>query len=263
MSWIQQHRIFRLIVVLLVPTLAAAMMVVPDEDEKEISVQDLPDSVQKALKDFDVDEVEVTSFGYEIEVAEDDVEVELRLDKDGRLLGLEIEEDNGEDSDDGEDNEEDEDEENAKAVELSAIPAAARDAINKFAAGNAVESVEQEEKDGHTLFEALWKMEGVEHEATVTTQGVLVELEEVTTADALPADVRKQSNRHFRNAKDMKFERKLIAAYEIEGIVNGKARERLVTPTGAEIEFEHDDEHNGEHHDDDDDDDDDEDEDDE
>ena len=238
MSWFQQHRVFSFLVFLLVPGLAVAMMAVPDEDEKEISVKDLPDAIQKALEGVDVDEVESTSSGYEIDIEEDDIEIALRLDKDGRLLDIEIQEEDKGDDDSDEDDGEEGDENNAKTVELSAIPAAAREAINQFVAGNSVASVEQEEKDGHTLFEALWKVKNVEHEATVTALGVLVELEEVTTADAIPEDVRKQSDKHFKDAKDMKFERKLIAAYEIEGIVNGKARERLVTSTGAEIEFE-------------------------
>jgi len=241
MHWLQQHRAFSLLVVLSVPGLAAAMMALPEEAEQEISVQELPDAIQKTLKGVVIDEVEVSLSGYEVEIEQAGIEIELRLDKDGRLLGVEIEDEDGDDSDNDEDEQEnDEDEENTKTVELASIPAPAREAIRKFAAGNAIELVEQEEKDGHALFEALWKVDGVEHEATVTAKGVLVELEEVTTADAIPDEVRKQSDKHFKDGKDMKFERKLIAAYEIEGIVNGKALERLVTSTGVEIEFEHD-----------------------
>ncbi len=139
MSWVHRHRVFSLIVVLVTPVLAAARMAPPDEDEKKISVKNLPDSLLKTLKGWDVDEVE----------------------------------------------------------------------------------------------------------ATVLAQEVLAELEEATTADAIPADLRMQSDRHFSDAKDMKFQRKLIAAYEIEGLVNGKARKGLVTSTGAEIEFEHDNRNEG------------------
>lgn len=239
MKWLQQHRALSLIVVLSVPGLAAAMLALPEEVEQEISVQELPDAIQKGLKGVVIDEVEVSSSGYEIEIEQAGIEVELRLDKGGRLLGIEIEDDSNNDADDQQG---DDDEETAKTVDLSLIPSPARAAISKFAAGNAIELVEQDEKDGHTLFEAMWRIDGVEHEATVTAGGVLVELEEVTTADAIPEEVRKQSDRYFKDGRDMKFERKLIAAYEIEGIVNGKAREHLVTTTGAEIEFEHDDE---------------------
>lgn len=72
----------------------------------------------------------------------------------------------------------------------------------------------------------------------MTATGVLFEQEEATTSEALPGDVGKQSMRNFKGATEMKFERKLIAAYEIAGVINGKESELLATSTGAEIDFE-------------------------
>lgn len=252
MSWISRHRLFSLVLILSIPGLAAAMMSLPEEGEKEIFVEELPNSIQRALADVDVEEVEHSSV-YEVEIEEDGVEIELKLDASGRLLGIKIdggdedeEEDEGNDENEDEDGEDDDenqdaaDEEDSEVVELSSVPDAARAAIKKFAAGNAIELVEKEEKDGHVLFEALWKVDGKEHEATVTSRGVLVELEEATTKGGLPEVVRNITDSKFSGISDLKIERKLIAAYEIEAMIDGKEHKMLVTSTGAEIEFEHD-----------------------
>ena len=60
---------------------------------------------------------------------------------------------------------------------------------------------------------------------------MVVELEETTTVEVLPEAVRKQADRFFKGNIEPKLERKLIAAYEIEGTVNGKDDELLIAPT--------------------------------
>jgi len=110
MSWFTKQRLFSLILVLSIPALAAAMISLPEDDRTETSLDQLPKSIQKALAGLDIDEIEVTSV-YEIDVEEDGVEVELRVDRQGRLLGIEIERQDDDDEDDEDDEDEDEDEE--------------------------------------------------------------------------------------------------------------------------------------------------------
>lgn len=249
MNWLSRHRLFSVVLILSIPGLAAAVMNLPEEGEKKITVDELPKSIQRALADVDVEEVEHSSV-YEIEIEENGVEIELKLDASGRLLGIEVEGDEGDEGDDENAEDEDEgdekrgaaDEEDSQVVQLNSVPEAARAAIKKFAAGNPIELVEKEEKHGHVLFAALWQVDGKEHEATVTSKGVLVELEEATTTDALPDVVRSKSDSKFSGISDLKIERKLIAAYEIEAVIDGKEHKLLVTSTGAEIEFEYDEE---------------------
>jgi len=81
--------------------------------EKAVSVDALPESIRIALEDVDVDEVEqetengVTT--YEISVVEGGVEIELELDADGKLLRIEVENDDDADDDDADDDANEED----------------------------------------------------------------------------------------------------------------------------------------------------------
>jgi hypothetical protein len=111
MTWLSRHRLLSLLIVLAVPGLATAMMALPEEDEKKISISKLPKSIQKALTGVDVDNIELTTV-YEIGIEEDGVEIELRLDGEGRLLGIELElELESEDDKDEKDDDKDDDEE--------------------------------------------------------------------------------------------------------------------------------------------------------
>ena len=76
MTWLSRHRLLSLLIVLAVPGLATAMMALPEEDEKKISISKLPKSIQKALTGVDVDNIELTTV-YEIGIEEDGVEIEF------------------------------------------------------------------------------------------------------------------------------------------------------------------------------------------
>ena len=236
MSRIVRHRLLFVSLLLSVPALAFAVLRTTDDNEKPIPVSDLPNVIQKALAGVTIDEAETNAdmSVFEIDIADDRVEIELRIDASGRLLSLECEHETDDQEDDGEDDAEDDED----TVAIDSLPAAARTALVKYAGRNSITSVEREAKKGNVLFEAAWKEGDKEHEATVTEDGTLVELEESVLRDAVPERVRALSGRQFKDGTDVKFERKLIAAWEIEGTVNGRNRELLVTPTGDLIEFE-------------------------
>ncbi|MEZ6061585.1 MAG: hypothetical protein R3C19_14660 [Planctomycetaceae bacterium] len=248
MYWLLQRRFAVLVLLLAIPGLAAAVMTAPEDDEQEISEGELPGSIRQALRDVDVEDVEVTEI-YEIGIEEDGVEIELRLTADGRLLGIRVEsgdDDNDDDSnrhdddvdDDEEDGDEEDEDEDEQSVSLESIPAAVRSALGKLADGNSIESVEREKHDGRVQFEATWTVDGIEHEAAVTADGILIELQEAVAADTVPEAVRRISGRHFDGRESLEFERKLIAAYEVEN----DEQEILLTPTGRRIEIEGDEE---------------------
>jgi DNA polymerase III sliding clamp (beta) subunit (PCNA family) len=79
----------------------------PDDgdDELEISLKQLPEAIRKALADVEVDEIEVEAKGdrliYEVVIEADDIEIELELTADSRLVGVEIEREEDEEDNEG------------------------------------------------------------------------------------------------------------------------------------------------------------------
>jgi len=198
-----------------------------EENEQEVTIDQVPAAVKatilKAAEGGTIKEIErETKNGttvYEAEVILNGKEVEIKVAADGTLLGKEVE-------DEGDD-EEDEDE-----VPISQIPQAAREALLKYARGAPLKEVEREKESGVELYEAEWKVNGREHEAKVTADGVLVELEEKVPAGAVPAAVRSAATKLFPNGTKVKFQKKTIVLYEVEAKVAGKEREVLISPTG-------------------------------
>ena len=147
-----------------------------------------------------------------------------------------------------------------KTVKLAETPAAVQSSIKK-AAGNAkIDEIEMESDDGVTVYEASWKVNGVEHEVSVDSVGQVLETEHVVTGDAIPAAVKAVAAKHMPKGAKAEFEMKSVVLYSVEAMVGGKEVEILVDPAGRLMELEADDDHeHGEHGDHDDDDDDEED----
>ncbi|MCA9256215.1 MAG: hypothetical protein KDA33_11295 [Phycisphaerales bacterium] len=139
---------------------------------------------------------------------------------------------------------------------LDRLPAAAKATILKEAAGAKITEVEQEKHGGVTVYEAEWKVNGVEHEVCVTADGVVIEREEKIPLASAPAAVKAYVSKHFGENAKVAVEKKTIIVYEVEGKVAGKHVETLVSATGAELKGHDDDGHDDEHDDGDDDDDD-------
>jgi uncharacterized membrane protein YkoI len=175
---------------------------------------------------------------YEAEFIQDGHEVEIRIAPDGTLLGRETE-----DPDDDEDD-----------LKIADVPEPARSALLKLAAGATITGVERERVAQVVVYGAAWTVNDVQHEAEVTADGTLVELEETVPMDTLPPAVQKAVDKHFAGKAGLVVERKMIVVFEIEAKQNGRERELLVLPTGRVIADADDD---GDHDDGDDDDDDD------
>lgn len=225
------------------------------DDEERVTIDQVPAAVRatilKEAKGGTIKEIErETENGktiYEAEIIIDGKEVEIEVAVDGTLLGREIEEADDDDDDDEDDDEDDDDE----ATALDRIPAKAREALLKHAKGAKITEVEREKVHGVVFYEAEWTVDGREHEAKVTADGALVELEEEVDAKDVPVAVRKAAAKAFPKKAKLTFERKMIVIYEVEAKVDGKEREVLILPSG-EIHGDHDhDDHDDDHDDDD------------
>ncbi|MBN1345496.1 MAG: PepSY-like domain-containing protein [Phycisphaerae bacterium] len=202
-----------------------------DADEEKVSLDQVPPAVKatilKEAQGGTIQEIErETKKGktvYEAEVMIGGKEVEIKVAPDGTLIKKEIE---------GEEEEE--------VISLDQVPEAARNALLKHAGGAKIIKVEREKEHGAVVYEAEWEVGGLKHEAEVTADGDLMELEEKVGAEDVPAAVRKAAEKRFPAGSKVEYEKKTITLYEIKAEVNGKKREVLLTPAGKAVIAVHD-----------------------
>ncbi len=217
-------------------TALVAGAVVHPADER-VAWEDLPKAVQDTIlreaNGATVREIEKEMRGgqvvYEAEWLVDGKEVEIAVAPDGTLLA-------GDDDDEGDNDDGDEGDDEEAEVPEDQVPEAARAMLRKQA-GNAgvVLHYSREVERGVVIYEAEWQVGGVEHEAAVTAEGALLEVEQIIPAAAAPLGVRNAISGQFGAAAAVVIEKKMIVLYEIEGKINGRNREILVTPTGRVI----------------------------
>ncbi len=224
-----------------------------DEQEEEVTLDQVPAAVKATiLKESaggKITEIErETKNGktvYEAEFLRNGQEIEIKIAPDGTVLGREVE---------GEEDDEDD-------LTIDQVPEPARAALLELAGGAKIVKAEHEREHGVLVYEAEWVKNGTKHEAAVTADGTLIEIEEIIPVDRAPAAVRAAITKHFGGNAKVVVEKKMIVVYEVEVRIDGKERELLVFPTGR-VHEDSDDDHeddddedddDGDHHDDDDD----------
>jgi uncharacterized membrane protein YkoI len=219
-----------------------------DGQEEEVTLDQVPAAVKTTIlresAGDKITEIErETRNGktvYEAEFLRDGKEIEIHIAPDGTVLGREVEE-----------LEDDEDD-----LTIDQLPEPARAALLKLAGGARIVEVEREREHGAMIYEAAWVKNGTQHEAEVTAEGALLELEETIPAEKAPAAVRAAIAKYFGAHTKVVVEETMIVVYEVEAKINGKDKELLIFPTGrVHEESDDDDEHDGDDDDDDDDDD--------
>lgn len=112
------------------------------------------------------------------------------------------------------------------------VPKAALDALRALAGGAKIEEFEEETSNGVVVYEAEWKTQTGEREATVTANGDLVELEEEVAAGSVPNAVTAAAQLAGGNGVTVEYEKKTYILYEAEFRKDGKSREMYISPTG-------------------------------
>ncbi len=125
-------------------------------------------------------------------------------------------------------------------ISLDQVPGPARAALVKYAGGAMFTKLEREKDDGVMVFEAAWSVNGVEYEASVLSDGTLLQTEETIPAASAPPGVRSAIGQHFPAGAVVVVEKKLIVVYELEAKINGIEKEIQVFPTGKVVD-DHDD----------------------
>lgn len=125
-------------------------------------------------------------------------------------------------------------------VGMDQVPEAARAALQQAAGEAPLLKVSREHSHGVTVYEGKWSRDGEIHEAEVTADGALIELEEATTLERVPAAVRAAILKHFGGDATVAVEKKTLVRYEAETMVQGKEQEVTILPTGRIVD-DHDD----------------------
>ena len=133
-------------------------------------------------------------------------------------------------------------------VALDQVPESARTALTHLAGDARIEGVAMEDEDGVKVFEAAWSVSGVAHEASVTEQGDLVELEQAIDLASAPQSVQRRAAKAFPKGAELKVEKKTLVLYEVEAMIGGEERELLFSPMGQSVKIKHRDDDDDDHH---------------
>ncbi len=142
-------------------------------------------------------------------------------------------------------------------VSLDQVPAKVRATLLKLAGDAKITEVERETHHGITTYEAEWEVNGLETEVELTASGEVIEIEKEVAAADVPAAVRALAAKKFPAGTKIEYERITMHVYEIEGMVGGKEKELVVSPSGRILhamqgdDDDDDDDDDGDDHDDD------------
>ncbi|MBI1249609.1 hypothetical protein GC197_17430 [bacterium] len=125
-----------------------------------------------------------------------------------------------------------------KGLSITEAPAVVQAALKNLAKGQEIAELKQETEDGATVYEAGWKVNGIEQEATVSADGDLMETESAVAADSVPKAVMDVVKKHAGQGATPEFEQKRIVLYSVEVSHDGKESEFLVDPAGRLVELD-------------------------
>jgi uncharacterized membrane protein YkoI len=123
-----------------------------------------------------------------------------------------------------------------KPAKLSDLPSAVQKAIQEQTKGAEIKGLSTETEKGKTLYEAETRLNGHGRDLLFDKTGALVEVEEETTLDAIPAPARSAIQKKAAGGKVLKVETVTSGSrvsYEAEIEKNGQKSECAVKPDGA------------------------------
>ncbi len=216
-----------------------AVTFVGEEREQRVTLDQLPAAVMVALlRDAGtgeileiVREIEGDRVIFEARIRNGGRVVEIEFAADGTVLEREDADDDDEAHDDDDGEADDDEDEEAAGMPARDLPPAARQALAELV-GHDDFVAWVERMHGLTVYEARWEANGRQFEAEVTEDGLLLELEEVVPADAVPAAVRRLVEQQLPGATEVNYVQITVFSYEVEAVVDGVPRELRILPTG-------------------------------
>jgi|GEM_PF-6389901 len=117
------------------------------------------------------------------------------------------------------------------------VPAAVKKAASELAGDGRKLTFSKEEEWGATVYAAVWTIGEVAHEVVLAADGSLIETENETGLDALPAAVQAQVAKSFPKDAKLTIEVKVITVYEVETAIDGSEKTMLFAATGSPVEI--------------------------
>jgi hypothetical protein len=132
--------------------------------------------------------------------------------------------------------------EKEKKIKRSDLPAAVEKTVAAQSQDATIRGFSLEEENGHTYYEAEMKVNGHGRDVLMDETGAIVEVEEETAMDSLPAVVREGLQAKAGKGKVVKVEsitkHEKVVAYEAKVITDGKRSEVQVGPDGKPLDHE-------------------------
>ena len=125
---------------------------------------------------------------------------------------------------------------NTRHDTLESVPDAAAAALRKQAGGAEIVKVERE----HDGYEGSWYVDGLEHEATVTASGEVVDYEEQVREAQVPEPARATAVAKLPKG-DIKWVKLKNGSFEAEVVIDGHEHEVIVAADGKVLPGEDDD----------------------
>lgn len=122
--------------------------------------------------------------------------------------------------------------EKERVVKDSEVPAAAMAALKKVVGSAKLTRIQEEIEHGHTFYEGQYAGPDGKVDVLVTATGDLVEIEEIVSADKVPAAVRAAATKAAGADAKLVFEKKTAISYETHFKKDGKHHELVLWPTG-------------------------------
>ena len=123
-------------------------------------------------------------------------------------------------------------EEQATVIRFQAAPEAVQSAFTQYAHGAAASRVERVVKDGITVFELEYPLNGGTASMTLAPAGQPLEMESPVSVNDLPAALRDAMAKHHPDGKIESAELVQTFAYELHINAGGKTREVAALATG-------------------------------
>jgi uncharacterized membrane protein YkoI len=133
-------------------------------------------------------------------------------------------------------------EEKEKKIKRSELPAAVEKTVAAQSQNATIRGFSVEEENGHTYYEAEMKVNGHGRDVLMDETGAIVEVEEETAMDSLPAAVMAGLQGKAGKGKVVKVEsitkHGKVVAYEAKVMTDGKKSEVQVGPDGRPLDHE-------------------------
>ena len=222
----------RLTTVLAVAAALAASSAMAEDQEKEVTIQEVPAPVRAAIEKLSaggtIDELEQEKKGdkvtYSVEVKKDGKTTEYDLSADGAVLKTEVDEE-----DEGKEEAEE------KTVAFDSLPAPVKKAFEAASGGAAATTATMEREGGIDVYEIEFVKDGVKTSVEAAANGAILETERELKPAEAPAAVKEAIQKRFPNAEMKTVEEITPVIYEVKVLKDGKVKEVKLNGAGRPV----------------------------